>query len=245
MKNLQNISVVIITKDVEDTIERTLQSLVEFPEVIIYDTGSIDNTIQIVEQFHNSKIVLGKFVGFGKTKNLAVKEAKNSWILSLDGDEYINENLVRELDSLELKRDRAYSILRDNYVLGKKMRWSGLGRDWLVRLFHRDVYSFKELSVHEFVDVGSSNIQKVKNSFSHIAVSDPSQILLKIAKYSKLSGDSLERRYSIYSVLLKTVFAFFRTYILKGGFLDGWRGVLISLSNANGRFYKYIRQVED
>lgn len=236
---IDNISVVIITFNSEETLKETLNSLQDFKEVIVYDSGSVDNTLSIAKSYSNVKLFTGKFSGFGETKNMALSFASNSWILSLDSDEYINSELIREINNLSLDRKIAYSIKRDNYILGKKMRWSGLGQDWLVRLFNRDEFNFKNLPVHEYVDIKKAKIYKLKNSFSHIAVTDVSQFLIKIAKYSKLG--ERKKRYSLAIVILKSIFAFLRTYIFKLAFLDGWRGLLVSVSNANGRFYRYIR----
>jgi len=236
---IDNISVVIITLNSEETLKKSLDSVQNFKEVIIYDTGSTDKTISIATSYSNVKLFRGEFVGFGETKNRAISCASNLWILSLDSDEYIDENLFQEIKNISLNRSTAYSIKRENYVLGKRMRWGGLGGDWLVRLFNREDFSFKTLPVHEYIDVKNREIYRLKNPFYHIAVTDVSQFLIKIARYSKL-GEK-RKRYPILIIVLKSLFAFLRTYIFKLGFLDGWRGLLVAVSNSNGRFYKYIR----
>lgn len=241
---INNISVVIITFNSAETILKTLNSLNSFQEIIIYDSYSTDKTVEIAKRFSNVKIFTDNFIGFGQTKNKAITFASNNWILSIDSDEVLNEDLIQEIRNIDLlKKDFAYKIKRDNFVLGKKINYSGMGNDWLIRIFNREKYQFIDLNVHEFVNVrNKSNIYKLKNSFSHIAVTDVSQFLFKIARYSEL-GSEKKKKYRIFTVFLKSSFAFFRTYFLKLGFLDGWRGLLISVSNANGRFYKYIRLI--
>ena len=242
---IKNISATVITFNSEDTIFRCLNSLTDFQEVVIYDSNSTDKTLEIAQNFSNVKIYSGNFDGFGKTKNRAISLTSNSWIFSLDSDEYLNDYLLDEVKNLDLKNEKiAYKIKRDNYVLDKKIRFSGMGDDWLIRLFNKKEYQFSDQIVHEFIEIKDKNmIRKLKTPFSHIAVTDISQFLFKIAKYSKLGAESNGKKYNIFQILIKSSFSFFRTYILKFGFLDGWRGLLISVSNANGRFYKYIRLV--
>jgi len=237
---IDNISAVIITFNSENTIYQTLESLKDFSEIIIYDSESTDKTVEIAKSFQNVRIFSGEFKGFGKTKNLAIGFSSNSWIFSIDSDEFIDEVLVQEIKNLELSNpNKAFKLKRDNFVLGKKIKYSGLGNDWLIRIFNKDVHRFANKPVHEFIKTSKqSQIEKIQNSFSHTAVTDSSQFLYKIAKYSKLG--SPQKKLSITHILLKMFFSFIKTYFLKLGFLDGWRGLLISVSNANGRFYKYI-----
>jgi len=244
---IEDISIVIITFNSEKTIFQTLKSLENFKEIIIYDSESVDKTVEIAKKFHNVRIFSGKFQGFGKTKNLALTFTSNNWVFSLDSDEFIDNNLEKEIINLDLSNsDTLFKIKRDNYVLEKKIRFSGIGDDWLVRIFNKDKYQFVEKAVHEYIKVKDKKlVQKLENSFSHTAVTDISQFLFKIAKYSELGVDlQNKKRYSIPNIFIKSAFSFFKTYILKFGFLDGWRGFLISVSNANGRFYKYIRLVK-
>src|SRR5262245_35909816 len=88
---------VLITRDAAATIERTLHSLAEFPEVVVYDNGSTDGTIGLCRQFPNVKVVTGTFSGYGRTKNHAVSLARGDWVLSIDADEYLSEALLTEL----------------------------------------------------------------------------------------------------------------------------------------------------
>ncbi len=94
---IKNISVVIIVKNSENTIKRTLNSLVDFCEVIVYDNGSTDETINIAKSFPNVNLVEGEFKGFGWTKNQAASFAKNDWVMIIDSDEVANKGLLEEL----------------------------------------------------------------------------------------------------------------------------------------------------
>ena len=113
---IENISVVVTTFNSEKSIRYTLNSLQKFREVIIYDTGSTDSTLEIVKEYPNTYLVQGYFSNFGETKNRAVSYASHSWVLVLDHDEYLNCDLVSEISNLELNSNIGYAIKRDNYM---------------------------------------------------------------------------------------------------------------------------------
>jgi len=235
--------VVIIAKDASDTIGTTLESLKKFSEVIVYINNSTDNTEQIAQSYLNVKVINGEFLGFGPTKNKAATFSSNDWILSLDSDEVLTDELTEELANLNLKDNNQVFILkRDNYFLRKKIKYSGWGSDYLVRLYNRSSHSFNLKQVHEKIEINKDTHSiKLQNSFKHMAVTNINQFLEKIIKYSDLAAkDAKTCSFSV--VIMKSFFAFFKTYILQFGFLDGWMGFVIAVSNANGRFYRYTKR---
>ena len=240
---IKNISIVIIASNAEHTICETLDSLKSFEEVIVYENNSTDNTKNLVKNYKNVKLINGDFIGFGPTKNKASTYAKNDWILSLDSDEVLNQDLVEELSNIDLKDEKNVFLLkRDNYFLGKEVKYSGWGRDFLIRVYNKKKYKFNDNKVHEFIDIdNSSNVKKLKNSFKHNAVTNLNQFLYKIARYSDLASDG-KRTCFFMIVILKSSYAFFKTYIFQLGFLDGWRGFFIAISNGMGKFYRYTKR---
>jgi len=236
---LTNISVVIMAKDAEVTIGECLASLKEFSEVILYLNNSTDNTRKIAQKHQNVKIIDGKFIGFGPTKNAAASEASNDWILSLDSDEILNESLVEEIKSIELiDKNKIYVIQRDNYFLGHKT----LSRDFVVRIYNKTVTNFTDAQVHEKV-IENQNTKKVslKHTIKHLNITDINQTLYKTIHYTDLGAK--DRKTCYFSiVILKSIYAFFQTYILRGFVFNGWVGFTISITNANRRFYKYLKQ---
>ena len=182
---MTNISVVIMAKDAQETIVETLDSLVEFSEVILYLNDSSDNTKNIASNYKNVNIVDGEFIGFGPTKNKAASYAKNDWILSLDSDEVILPVLLAEIASLKLELDNeVFTLKRDNYFLDKHIKHSGWGQDFLVRLYNKTAHKFNENMVHEFIVTNEDTINTtLVNSFKHNAVTNIDQFLQKIMKY--------------------------------------------------------------
>src|ERR1700728_976789 len=119
------ITVTILTKNCQDTIGATIASLQKFSEVLIFDSGSTDSTLKVASQFSNVKIVNGMFTGFGPTHNTASSHATHHWILSIDSDEVMTQELVEEILGLDLNPNRVYQLDRRNYFNGKWVRWCG------------------------------------------------------------------------------------------------------------------------
>jgi glycosyltransferase involved in cell wall biosynthesis len=243
MINIQNISCVIIAKNAEDTIDDTLKSLQPFKEVILYNNNSTDNTKKIAQNYPNVRLIEGDFIGFGPTKNKASSFATNNWIFSLDSDEIIPLELIKELQTLQLKNEKELFIIkRDNYFLKKHIKHSGWGKDFLARLYNKEYHSFNNNVVHEHIAITTETIKtRLKNSFKHNAVTNINQFLQKVMNYSDLASKN-KKSCSMTVVILKSLFAFFKTYFLQLGFLDGWRGLVIAISNFNGKFFRYIKR---
>lgn len=241
--SINTISPVIIAKDAEKTIAETLESLKCFEEVILYLNNSTDHTEHIAQKYLNVKVIKGEFEGFGPTKNRAAMYAQNSWIFSLDSDEILSQALIKELESLTLHNEKELFLLkRDNYFLGKEIKYSGWGNDILARLYHRSYHQFNDNRVHEFVVPKEETLKtKLTHSFRHNAVDDINQFLHKVEKYSDLASHQ-QKTCSFFVVILKAKFAFFKTYVVQLGFLDGWRGFVIAISNFNGKFFRYTKR---
>lgn len=240
---IENVSVVIIASNAAQTIQSTLDSLSEFHEVILYLNNSKDETLSIAKGYPNVTVIEGSFIGFGPTKNLASEHASNNWILSLDSDEEIPTPLIQELRSLSLENEKEVFILkRDNYFFEKKIKYSGWGKDYLTRIYNKSYHTFNQNMVHEFIELKDDSIKtSLNNSFKHNAVQDINQFLQKVMKYSDLASQD-KKTCSFLIVLLKAKFAFFKTYFLQLGFLDGWRGLVIAISNFNGKFFRYTKR---
>jgi len=238
-----HISIVMIAKNAEMTIKSSLESLKAFDEVILYLNNSSDNTEAIAKEYANVKVIHGEFLGFGPTKNKAAYYAKNDWIFSLDSDEEVLEKLIEELNNIKLtNKKEVFIIKRDNYFLDKEVKYSGWGKDLLSRIYNKSFHQFNDNIVHEFIELKEETIKThLSSSFKHNAVQDVNQFLKKIMSYSDL-GAKDHKTCSFLTVILKSTFAFFKTYILQRGFLDGWRGYVIAKSDANGRFYRYTKR---
>jgi len=241
------ISVTMITKDASKYIRESLKALEKFDEVIVLDNGSSDDTVELAERFENVTIYQSEFIGFGPLKNLAISYTRNSWILSIDSDEVLSEELVDEILSLELERSRVYSILRDNYYDEKLMRCCGWEGDWVMRLFDKERVLFNLNRVHESLELSDDiSVQKLRYTMKHFTYHNAIELVSKMQRYSTLWAEDYrgKRSSSPIKATTRAIFAFIKFYIFKKGFLSGYEGLLISTTNANGVFYKYIKLYE-
>lgn len=239
---LANISAVLIVRDAEASLAATLDGLKRFGEVVIYDNGSKDKTVEIARRYPNVTVHQGEFSGFGSTRNKAARLAKNDWVFSIDADEVPDAALLDALDKLPLDDAQAvYAVERQNWFLGKRVKHSGWGSQWLVRLYQRGSHGFTDVAVHEKLELKEGEAPaKVGGTLKHSPMGDAGDFLVKMHRYTMLKAAESTKTYHPAIILLKTLWAFIRSYILRLGILDGWRGVLISVSEANGVFYKYM-----
>ncbi|HEX6549174.1 MAG TPA: glycosyltransferase family 2 protein [Gammaproteobacteria bacterium] len=239
---LSRISVVLIVRNAAASLAATLDSVLEFDEVVVYDNGSGDDTVAIAGRYPNVSIHKGEFSGFGATRNAAAALARNDWVFSLDADEVVSDGLVASIAGLALGNvDIAYAVERQNYLLGARVRFSGWGSQWLTRLYNRTTHAFTNVAVHEKVALKSGEqAMQLTGTLRHTAMRDAGDFLVKMHRYTMLKAGESTRTYHPAIIVLKTFWAFIRSYVLRLGVLDGWRGLLISVSEANGVFYKYI-----
>lgn len=238
------ISVTVLTKNCASIIEKTLESLKSFPEVIIYDTGSMDATLEIAKNFSNVKIYFGEFRGFGPMHNEASGLATNDWILSIDSDEVASPELAREILNLNLDPSCIYGFFRHNYYRDKHIKWcSGWHPDPVLRLYHRKKTAFSSDAVHEKIENRGLKRVYLAHPLTHAPYREISDFLSKMQTYSTLFAQQNRGKKS--SSLTKAIwhggFAFFKSYILKRGFLGGREGFIISIYNGHTAFYKYLK----
>jgi len=238
------ISVTILTKNCEATLPATLSSLQSFPHVLVYDTGSTDQTLTIASRFPNVQIIQGQFVGFGPTHNAASGLAAHDWILSIDSDETLSSELALELLKLKLDPKTAYQIPRHNYFNGKWIRCcGGWYPDPIVRLYHRKTTRFTDDAVHEKVITTGLTVTPLASPLLHTPYRSMEDFLTKMQSYSTLFAEQHrgKKKTSLAGALLHGWHAFLKSYILKKGFLGGKEGFIISLYNGHTTFYKYLK----
>jgi len=242
---LNNISVVIIVKDGGKTINATLSALNQFSDVVVYDNGSTDGTIEITNKFHNVNLIQGDFTGFGPTKNKATTYAKNDWILILDSDEVADENFVNHLKSQHLNDRSVYMVNMVSYYRDIKIKYSGWNNEKHVRLYNRKLTQYNNNYVHEDIEIEGFEVVLLQGNIRHYSYHDIHDFIVKLDRYSTLFAQQNPNKYSSpLKAILNAGFSFFKTYILKRGFLDGYVGLVIAFSHMATNFYKYIKLYE-
>ncbi|SMM99249.1 Lipopolysaccharide core biosynthesis glycosyltransferase, group 2 family protein [uncultured Candidatus Thioglobus sp.] len=242
---VNQISVVIIVKDGEKTIKKTLESIQDFNDVVVYDNGSTDKTVSIVKNHTNVNLIQGEFLGFGPTKNKAATYAKNNWILSLDADEVISKVFVNNLKEKHLNQQTIYQIFRKNYYKNTPIKhcWNN---DKIIRLYHSQQTEFDNKKVHEKILSKDLNVELLTGFVDHYPYNSVSDFVKKLDIYSsEFARDNAGKRQSSpIKAVLNGGFSFFKTYFLKRGFLDGYAGLVIAFSHMATNFYKYIKLYE-
>ena len=230
------ISVVILTFNSEKYLKETLQSVKFADEVIVLDSGSKDDTERICRSFENVKFHFQEWLGFGRQKQAGVDLASNDWVFSLDSDEVILQPLRDEiLETLKAPKFEAYKVARLNMFFGKEIKTMGLYPDFTIRLFNKNKARFNDREIHEKV-VAASEPGELKNHFKHYAYESIEQFIAKQNRYSSLGAKTNK-----FKAIFNPAWTFFKLFILKGGFLDGWRGFVIAKLYSQYTFWKYIK----
>lgn len=242
------ISAVIITYNEERNIARCIESVKAVAdEIVILDCFSQDRTREISEA-HGATFYQQAFLGFAKQKNRAVSLATNDVVLSLDADEYLSSELTQSI--LEIKKNwkkDGYMFNRLSSFEGTWIKTCGWYPDQKLRLWDRRKGTWQGDGVHERVDmIEGSTTMAIKGDLFHRAYDNISQFLQKNQNYSTIHAQVNRYRTSssTFKIIYKTIFAFFKAYILKGGVLDGYKGLVISGSTAHWVFYKYAKLLE-
>ena len=247
-----NISVVIITKNEAHIIGNTLQSLQPvIRDIVIVDSGSTDNTVNICRQF-NAHIIETNWAGYGINKNKGIAAAKNDWILSLDADEAIDEELKRSLQQLSLQNENeVFNIRFKNFFCNKWIRFGEWGFDKHIRLFNRRKVKWNNAAVHEnLIFPEGVKVTMLKGNILHYTVQSPQEYADKMTGYSRMNAMKYfesGKKPNFFKLYLSPVFAFLQHYIFRLGFLDGKEGFLIAKTTSMYTFmkYRYLKVMND
>jgi glycosyltransferase involved in cell wall biosynthesis len=239
-----SVSVIIITKNEEDNIRECLESVSWVDEIIIVDSGSKDNTIDICKEYTDKVSINDDWKGFGHQKNLALQQATKDWVLSLDADERITSTLRIEIENaINNSACLAFAIPRQAYFLGQAMKHGGWWPDYVVRLFRRNKGVFSEDIVHERILVNEP-VHKLSAPLLHYSYVNLDQLMAKMNQYSSAGAYKAYQQgknSSLLKAIAKAKWTFFRAYFLRLGILDGQAGFIAALSKAEETYYRYLK----
>lgn len=247
MTQISNISAVMILKDAEKSLEATLNSLRVFSEVIILDNGSTDKSLEVASKFENVKVFHSPFIGFGPLKNLASSYATNDWIFSIDSDEIIDDKLLDEIINFDIRNTKHIGYMhRVNEYLGKVISGTDWGNEVIARIFNRTETKFTNVRVHETIICDDLIRVRLKGRLLHESYTSIAEIITKMQFYTTLYAEQNcgHRSINPLMIILKSYFAFIRSYFFKGGFKFGWRGLLISSYVSIDVLFKYFKLFE-
>ena len=238
------LSVAIITLNEERNLAECLASVAFADEIVVVDGGSRDRSCEIARAAGARIIEPPDWQGFGVQKNRAIEACSGDWVLSIDADERVPQDLRGEIQAaLRNPAFDVYEMPRSSYYCGRFMRHSGWWPDHVRRLFRRGTAHFSAAPVHESLQT-DSRVGRLKSPLEHWSVRSMEQVLHKVNQYSSLSAPMVLKRGdrpTVVTAVLHGVSAFFRTYVLKRGFLDGSHGFMLAVSNAEGSYYRYVK----
>ena len=244
------ISICIICFNEEENIRRCLESSKWADEIIVVDSMSQDKTVEIAREY-TDKVYQRKWSGFVDGKNFALSKATREWVVSLDADEEIPDELRGEIQEEIGKKHpkEGYTVPRISFYQGRWIKHSGFYPDRQLRLFKRDKGAWVGKRVHERVQVNGEVGQLTNNLLHYPYKGTISGQIQTIDTFSTLLAQNLHeqgKRYSPLLLILRPPLKFIEVYLLRLGFLDGIAGFIIALSSAYAVFVRYVklREVE-
>ena len=245
MPHPHTLSVIIITKNEAANIEACIRSAQPYAEeIIVVDCGSTDGTQEICRNL-GAKLFETDWAGDGPQKNRGLDMASGEWRLVLDADERISPGLGSEIAEIVKNgaAHTAFRIPRKSLFCGRFMKHSGWWPDYVIRLIRYDGGRYSEHKTHGSIQAKGS-VGTLRHPFIHLTMHSLYVSLDKLNRFSTGGAEALTlsgHKGGLLCALAHGSWMFFRTYILKLGFLDGKRGFILAVLNAEGSYYKYLK----
>ena len=244
------ISAALATFNEEENIIDCCQSLKKAAdEIVVVDGSSTDRTRELARKLGVKIIKTTNKPMFHINKNLAIKNCTNDWVLLMDADERINDDLAREIKELveNNPKENGFWINRKNWFLGGFLKKGGAYPDSVIRLFRRGKGILPEVSVHEQVKI-DGEVSHLKHDILHYGDGDFERYLKRSIRYTDLTADELKRKNPgrgavqiIYHMIVKPTITFLDIYIRHKGYIDGFRGFIWAFFSAAHHFYAYTK----
>jgi len=239
------LSVVVIARNEERNLGRCLDSVAWAEERIVVDAQSTDGTREVAAR-RGARVIVQPWLGYRDQKNVAVDAASMDWVLSLDADEWLPEETAEEVqDALERPRADVYLFSRKTAVSGAFLRYT-YGEDLQARLFRRGRARFAGGEVHERLEVARGDkLGRFEGPLLHRTYRSFSEYAERMNRYSDLGARSMaDRPVSLLRLALSPAAAFLKMYVLRGGFRDGVRGLVVAAGQAHYVMLKYAKHWE-
>lgn len=246
------ISVYIIAYNEAEKVAATIASVQWADEVIVVDSHSTDGTIDIATGL-GARVVQVDFQGFGHLRNEALKACSHDWVFSLDADERCTPQVAEEIRRIvnDPHSPPVWRVPRRNYFMGRWIKHSGWYPNFRQpQLFKKSAMAYDMKPVHEgYVLLGETTPARALPVLQHAIWQFPfknmAEVMHKANRYSSLGAEKIvHKRITMGSALLHASWAFWKHYVFKRGFLDGWAGFVIALGNFEGTFYRYVKALE-
>lgn len=239
------VSAIVVCFNEEDRLEDCLKSVFWCDEIVVVDSFSTDGTPEIARRYA-TRFEQREWAGYRDQKAYAHSLATQKWVLLIDSDERVTENLHKEmLQAMAADQEEfaAYAIPRLVYYLGRWWRRGGWYPDYDVRLFRRDRATWGGLDPHEKIIV-DGKVRRLQHPLHHYSYRSIDDHINRINRFTTISSAELSKaggRWRLSDALLRPAVRFFRSYILKRGFMEGFAGFYVALTAAVYVFLKYAK----
>lgn len=238
------VTVLIPTYNEEDNIRACLESVKWADELFVVDSFSTDRTLEICRGY-TDRIVQHEYVNSAAQKNWAIPQASHKWVMIVDSDERVSEELrVSILEALENPAGYdGFYVKRETFFLDKLIEHGGWNKEYILRLFNRERGRYQDKHVHACIEV-EGKTATLEGALYHRTYKDLDDYFEKFLRYTKWSAEDLKsgsRRASFSNLAVRPWMRFLKMYVLRGGFLDGKHGLVLSYLAAFSVFSKYAR----
>ncbi len=246
---MPQVSVYIIAFNEAEKVRATINSAHWADEIIVVDSWSTDGTSDIATEL-GARVVQVDFKGFGDLRNQALAACSFEWIFSLDADERCTPEAAAEIRAITNDPSAldAYWTPRRNFFMGKWIRHSGWYPNYRQpQLFRKGKMRYDQKPVHEGYELinGAKPVGHMVNAIWQFPFRNMAEVMHKANRYSSLGAEKIQhKKITMWSALLHAKWAFWKHYLFKLGFLDGWAGFVIALGNFEGTFYRYVKALE-
>ncbi|MBU1937880.1 glycosyltransferase family 2 protein [bacterium] len=236
------ITLVVVTLNEEANLRRCLQSADFCEHIIIVDSGSTDRTLDIAKEL-GAEILARNWTGFADQKNFGVNDAQTDWVLCLDADEEISPELYANILALKNKLNDfdGFELNRHAFYLDRFINHSGWYPEWRLFLYRKSHGTWGGLEPHVEVQFRGRK-SRIAGDLYHYTYRDIQHHVQKSLGYARTAADAMNlnnRRATFFDLRLRAPWAFFRSFILKRGFFDGFAGLVIAWVTAYYTFLKY------
>jgi glycosyltransferase involved in cell wall biosynthesis len=242
------LTILITCKNEEQNILDCLKSVRGLgDEILVADSGSTDRTLDIVREFGGCRIIeRAEYVNCGNFKNWAIPQASCPWVLVVDSDERVPPELFQEIQTLLAGEPACdgYRIRFRTIFLGQEIKHCGYNTTSGIRLMRRAVCKYREMRVHNDVDVATNKVGMLRSVFMHHTCTCLTEYLEKVNRYTMWSALSMfekGKRVSLWGLLFRSPFRFLQMYLLRGGVLDGATGLIVCAITGYYNFMKYAK----
>jgi glycosyltransferase involved in cell wall biosynthesis len=215
-------------------------------EILVADSGSTDETMDIVRQIGGCRLIQREFVNYADFKNWAIPQASHNWVLILDADERLTDELtdeIRQLLAAPPSQLDGYWIYRRSFFMGHEIKHCGWNTDRVFRLIRRDTCRYRDCRVHEEINVDQCRAGKLRGKMLHFSYWSYDQYFDKYLRYTKWGAQDMwdaGERTNFFRLLIRPFLRFLLLYVVRLGFLDGLAGIQVCVFQAF--FVTFVKQ---